>query len=469
MSRVAVGTPTKEFFMEMLTRDIQLNDAILDLLDNCLDGVLRQKGAQAKKSDPMYYSGYSAEIEITADSFSMQDNCGGIPIQLAEQYAFRMGRGSEGTNDGLPTVGIYGIGMKRAIFKIGKSAIVETNNKDDHYRVIIEDTWVQSDKWDFPIEELQSDIIQGTKITVDKLNEEISGIWDTSEKIEAFVSELVKAIRESYSLIIEKGFSIRVNDKVVGALPTELLIDKDGIKPYIYKANMGSVSVNLVIGFYAPISSDEDIDEINESKRSSPEAGWTVVCNDRVVLYNDKSYLSGWGVAGVPSYHTQFIGIRGIVFFESDNPKELPMTTTKRGIDLSSEVYAATKNKMMEGLKLFTGYTNSWKRRLGEERQYSSNANKVPVAALLKNDDFQTAFNYNAPSQGVYKPLLPKPIDESTRQRISFTKNKDDIDVVGNYLFGRDDSVNRPVALIGEKCFDKVLAEASNKGSVGDE
>ncbi len=43
MSKIAKGTPTKEFFVGMLTRDIELSDAILDLLDNCLDGVVRQK------------------------------------------------------------------------------------------------------------------------------------------------------------------------------------------------------------------------------------------------------------------------------------------------------------------------------------------------------------------------------------------------------------------------------------------
>ena len=33
--------PTKRFFVEMLTRDIELADAILDLLDNCVDGIVR--------------------------------------------------------------------------------------------------------------------------------------------------------------------------------------------------------------------------------------------------------------------------------------------------------------------------------------------------------------------------------------------------------------------------------------------
>ena len=38
------ASPTKEFFIKMLTRDIALEDAILDLLDNCLDGIVRIKG-----------------------------------------------------------------------------------------------------------------------------------------------------------------------------------------------------------------------------------------------------------------------------------------------------------------------------------------------------------------------------------------------------------------------------------------
>ena len=38
------ASPVKSFFVSMLTRDIQLEEAILDLLDNCVDGVLRSKG-----------------------------------------------------------------------------------------------------------------------------------------------------------------------------------------------------------------------------------------------------------------------------------------------------------------------------------------------------------------------------------------------------------------------------------------
>ena len=38
MPEQASAIPTKQFFVSMLTRDIRLEDAILDLVDNCLDG-----------------------------------------------------------------------------------------------------------------------------------------------------------------------------------------------------------------------------------------------------------------------------------------------------------------------------------------------------------------------------------------------------------------------------------------------
>ena len=41
--------PTKAFFVRMLTRDIELADAILDLLDNCVDGVALENFGDAMK------------------------------------------------------------------------------------------------------------------------------------------------------------------------------------------------------------------------------------------------------------------------------------------------------------------------------------------------------------------------------------------------------------------------------------
>ena len=42
----AVANPTKEFFVRMLTRDITVDDCILDLIDNSVDGAWRTEGGR---------------------------------------------------------------------------------------------------------------------------------------------------------------------------------------------------------------------------------------------------------------------------------------------------------------------------------------------------------------------------------------------------------------------------------------
>ena len=307
-------SPTKEFFVEMLTRDIELNDAILDLLDNCLDGVVRLRAQTQKLHNSNFYESYGADIFISNTMFTIKDNCGGIPRDKAENYAFRMGRDAVETTD-QPTIGIYGIGMKRAIFKIGREAVVHTFHKDERYSVKIPANWASTSDWTFPIEENDEEndlTLNGTEIRIGELNEGIRELWGTNDNLTSFVGRLKKAIQESYSLIIQKGFTIKINGEKVDANPVELLIqknsEKSGVRPYIFTGQFDDVSVKMAIGFYSPMASEDEIDEMNEAKRTSSDAGITVVCNDRVVLYNDKSGLTGWGTNGVPHYHTQFIG-----------------------------------------------------------------------------------------------------------------------------------------------------------------
>lgn len=465
--KLANGQPTKEFFVEMLTRDIDINDAILDLLDNCLDGVVRLSSAKNKLEDPYFYQGYSAEISVSGDRFSIKDNCGGIPRKVAEDYAFRMGRVPTTKTDH-PTIGIYGIGMKRAIFKIGNAAAVHTCFQKEKYSVIIPAEWASSDDWSFPIEEDSKDntlINDGTEIVINNLNKSIANLWGKEGNINSFVEKLTIAIQESYSLIIQKGFVISINGQKVRANPIELLvqkgIEKSGIRPFVFTNQYGSVKVKLAIGFYAPMVSDDDIDEMNESKRSSYDAGITVVCNDRVVLYNDKSYLTGWGTGGVPNYHTQFTGIKGIVIFESSSPKDLPMTTTKRGVDHSSAIYIAVKDKICEGLKMFTNYTNQWKGRNEQERFFSTAAEKISYNDIF-SDEAQKKYGVKLRQETrgkTYRPDLPKPQINRPFHIIRFSKSIDEIKKVTGFLYG-DPNEEIAASDVGEKCFDTILEEA---------
>lgn len=458
----AKGNPTKGFFINMLTRDIELNDAILDLLDNCLDGVVRirqHEGVSRDSGD--YYKGYKASITISKDRFVIEDNCGGIPLDIARERAFRMGRDETSPKDEVATVGIYGIGMKRAIFKLGKSSVVTSVTKENAFQVIIPNDWESQDEWDFSIQMIDTDHNQyGTKIEVSDLNESIRKQWSEQDHLDNFVSVLISHIKKSYSLIIERGFIVTVNGIVVEGDPVSFIWsdDANGIKPYIFKNEVGGVSIKVVVGFYAPPPTIDESDSIAEGspRRSSLDAGWTVICNDRVVLYNNKDHLTGWGENGVPKYHTQFIGIRGVVEFTSNDPEKLPMTTTKIGVDLASPLYADVKRRMCDGIKLFTGFTNAWKGTANAETQYFKRAKKKTIDDLVKDDNTIKFFSTQDGGKQS-KPSLPKP-EKYTADTIwvRFAVRDSECRVVSQYLFEED----RPSSEVGIECFNRVLAEA---------
>jgi hypothetical protein len=461
------AAPVKSFFVHMLTRDIRLEDAILDLLDNCVDGILRRKAKKASGGKKTPYAGFWAEIEFKKDSFTISDNCGGIPWSLHD-YAFRMGRMAGGPTAIPGSVGVYGIGMKRAIFKMGKRCLISTQNGKNAYDVEIDPQWTDDEsEWHIPVtpsKKLQPE--DGTTIYIGDLYEGIASRFN--EDAEAFKAELERMVATHYVFIIDKGFRVKINGDFVKPRPTRLIFDKkvggdrkEGIRPYIFKTKTDGIEVFLAVGFTRPIPSQDEIAQEQEDKKySSLDAGWTILCNDRAVLYCDRSELTGWGEAGIPRYHTQFIAISGIVEFRSDDASKLPTTTTKRGVDASSSLYLQIKNKMREGMRIFTDYTNKWKVHPEESRR------QIEAGEPLSFEDIKAESEHlpfistktAVPKGDQFKPELPLPkkLSPSTR-RISFVKRVSEVQSVSEYLF--EDPAVQP-SVVGEKCFDLILKEA---------
>src|SRR6266545_4549677 len=133
--------PSKSFFIDMLTRDISLAECVLDLVDNSLHSLIRDtdldvmqvllgKKVARKPSD--------AKISIRFDSseFRIEDTCGGITIEEAANEVFRFGKVKpDRAHTGL---GVYGIGMKRAVFKLGRMIAVESSTDQEEFLVEID-------------------------------------------------------------------------------------------------------------------------------------------------------------------------------------------------------------------------------------------------------------------------------------------------------------------------------------------
>ncbi|MDH1700283.1 ATP-binding protein [Comamonas terrigena] len=456
----AKAFPAKRFFVEMLTRDIDLEAAILDLLDNCVDGCLRAGPIQpAVEGKP--YAGYFAKITISQDNFKIEDNCGGIEKKLAEDYAFRFGRIDSERDKDIATVGVYGIGMKRAIFKIGTNSKILSNHPNGGFSVTIDKNWMESDiDWTLPMEELPAQIPYGTLIEINTLHPGISNLFGNIS--ESYAENFSTKLQQSYSYIIEKGFSVYVNDKLIESKHLKTLLDEDafteneGIAPYVYKTTYDDVEIKLSFGLYEKLVDDDD--NLTSGTRTKNDAGWTVICNDRVILDNDKSIRTGWGESGVPQYHSQFIALGGYVSFSAKDAGKLPVTTTKRNIDLESPIYSSTKEEMKRALKTFTDFTNWWKSQTKERGQIQKKSSTLDIRTAAEKIPENKWKAVRTGLQGHrFKPTLPKPPQKRTHARIQFEKPIEEIHAVRDFLL--DDSNAIPYD-VGVAAFDWALEQA---------
>ncbi|NEV63747.1 ATP-binding protein [Thiorhodococcus minor] len=467
----ARASPTKDFFVRMLTRDIELGDALLDLLDNCLDGVLRTGSIDRDSRRP--YEGYKAKLILSEQEFVIEDNCGGIPLDVARRYAFAMGRPQDAPSDAPATIGMYGIGMKRAIFKMGTNAIVQSRHGDDEaFYVEFTPEWMADDIWeDLEIYSLDESEFTGlgTRIQILKLGDEARRFFGDRQKVDDFR----KLVARHYSLILEKGFEVRIGspDEIdsdiarVRPAPFRLLwstesSDSAQIAPFVYRGQIEGVDCEIYAGFYRPLLTKEELETEEESRGSTDDAGWVVVCNDRVVIWKDRTRLTGWGESGVPNFHGQFIPITGIVLLYSEDPSLLPLTTTKRGIDAASSVYSVAKDMMRDATKELTKFTNRWKKFPEERNEFYKRSSKCSLTDIrnkVRSEALPLRKTRRFGEIQVFRPDLPAPPRENTDARISFLANKEEIEIVRRFFFEDQELKNEEV---GKRSFAYALEGA---------
>ncbi|MEN5084015.1 ATP-binding protein [Bosea sp. TWI1241] len=403
------ASPTKAFFVEIITKDIQLDEAIQDLVDNCIDGAKRLRpGSDAN------YNGLRVSIELNAQGFVIEDNCGGIPLDIARKYAFKFGR-AKGFKRTSHSVGQFGVGMKRALFKMGDLFSVSSTEPEHSFRIEVDvPTWANDDtNWDFDITELVDRPYAveqtGTRIQVSNLDPAVATTFSQA----GFVTKLRHDIRVVQQHPMRLGLQISLNGQAI--IPTEWQLKEGaGIAPAFrqFEDDLGGDSP-LSTRLYAGVG---------ESSRA--HAGWYVFCNGRCILEADQEATTGWSElsddgVGVPKYHGQFARFRGYAFLDSDDSRILPWNTTKTGLDLESDAYRRLRGRLIEITRPVIDFLNN----LDAEKDLEE-TDKILTHALAKAAPV-------ALERLVARPVFvytPQPRRGPPLARISFQKPKAEAD-----------------------------------------
>ena len=337
MIEFANAQPQKRLFLELLTRDITLEDAVLDLIDNSINSVLAAGGIRLSEIFDEVISGsydlgrfkdYLIDITYADGEFALTDNCGGISYSAAKDHVFQFGRASTSGNG--DTLSVYGIGLKRALFKLGDKISVVSHFDKSFAVAFLASAWARNPEWCLPMRVLPAGRVrQGTTcIRVKSLSD------DTAQRLNDadFSKSLRRRIKETYCFFIGRFCRIRLN----GAPVEGDLFDigsEESLTPSVQKSSDGDVNV-IVRADIAP-----------KDRWVTAEAGWYIFCNGRAVVFADRTRLTGWE-RGLPQFVSKFRGFRGIVFFFSEKPELLPWTTTKTDINEESVVFQRALNMM---------------------------------------------------------------------------------------------------------------------------
>jgi hypothetical protein len=409
------GSPTKDFFIYTLIRDIPLNRAVIDLVDNSVDGARRIR-------DGTRFDGLWVRLKLNADYFRISDNCGGIPIDTAREYAFRFGR----PKDAPPvegSIGQFGVGMKRSFFKLGKLLRVESATASTKFAVEVDaDVWKArksaegEEDWHFQFKSLEQGINvpveeQGTTIEIKGLHASVA----ESFALDPFITRLAQEVAVAHSESMDNGLNISINgiplqhdplhllqSTVMQPAHVELVFETPEVKP---------VSAKLYAGV---------------ADRSKEEGGWYVFCNGRLVVRADQTNLTVWGEGErVPKYHPDFARFRGLAYFDSDDSSLLPWTTTKTGVDADSPVYRAVRQQMIE----LTRPVLEFLRKLEDERKKHTDGDIQDNPLAQAVESAQPVGVTHLTQHPVFVAPSPPPLPPGPRmQRIQYSKPVDQVE-----------------------------------------
>lgn len=402
------ASPEKRLFISLLTRDIPLVAAFLDLVDNSINAAVEPFAHRLRSaeeylelfSDPSIQPNVSISLSISENRVEITDAAGGISSTTARDHVFKFGRGSEPASS-TDRLSVYGIGLKRALFKLGNKIAMRSDHVDGGFDLKLDvDKWASTpqERWSFLISPRSpvSASKTGTSIIVTELHE------DVRQRISdgLFEGQLRDAIARTYAFYLAKVVSVKVNNHSIEGIGIELG-DNHGSSGFEF----GAVTCKITAGIGVP--------EAGAFREKS--SGWFVFCNGRAVISADKSPLTGWGAAGgLPSYQPKHRPFLGTVFFVSEKPEQLPWTTTKATINEDSALWQRAKREMASLGRAVVSFLDGRYSDLGTEvtskdLQEASGSGKISVlsAAVSQPQLFKTPkASQNATTRIQYDALV---------------------------------------------------------------
>ena len=331
--------PLKRVFYSIIA-DYSLDKAICELIDNVVDTwtIAGRKSAVT----------VTLELDPDRQTITVKDNAGGIE---EAHLSVVVAPGASLNAPADPTIGIFGVGSKRAVVALAEDVKIRTRRRGSPstFQVEFDESWIDNtDDWELDYYKVDPIPEGSTEIDLSRLRLKL-----TQESINA----LADCLGQTYAAFLQRAdFSIQLGKETVApkvfrdwAFPPRFPVsDYVGT---LTSADGDEVRVRLRVGLMRHSSQVGDY-------------GIYVYCNDRFIVGALKDSSVGFvtGLLGQP--HPALSLLRAELWL--DGPaRAMPWNSTKTGIHQDHRVFVALKGWFISTLKDWA----SLSRRLAGEWQ----------------------------------------------------------------------------------------------------
>ncbi|MBY8286718.1 ATP-binding protein [Vibrio fluvialis] len=355
------------FLAETLTTDIELTDALFDLIDNSIDAARDQILLQDNlKSDsyglPADYSGYHIRLRFSANSITIKDNCAGFDEDTLTNSAFITGKRSNHQFG----IGHYGLGLKRALLKVGSRFGLVTDNGVARYRAIFNSSsFSGSEKNQIPARRYPTKSKPFSLFTVSDLFADIR--YQIADP--AWFDYAKNKLGVRYGIFIQKGLQITIvnstsDGRVIHRVESSIPNVRKGkpLTPFSDRMNIDGLDVYFNVGVHEKykFAGEEDHDT-KKNGLISEAYGLYFISNDRVIVDASTDKKHGF----TTSWHNEYSGFICLIRMIGNDPGKLPWNTAKTELKLGSSAFIRIREKVEQVAKEYRSRSktliNIWK------------------------------------------------------------------------------------------------------------
>ncbi|MEA1650956.1 ATP-binding protein [Nitrospirillum sp. BR 11164] len=374
--------PSKRLFLSIIA-DYDLNKSICELVDNGLDVWVRGGRRSAIN--------ICIDVDVDQKTINVKDDAGGLP---RTELRYIVGPGQTGSSANDETIGIFGVGTKRAVVALAQDIKIITRfKKEKTYQIEFDDSWLSTESWELEVYQV-ADISPGSTIVeLSKLRIQLDNL-----KLEKLKTHL----QATYAKFIKNN---NVNIILNGEAIEPIFFDNWSFPPNyeprhyhgdLFTSDKRKIRVNAIAGLS------------NESSPGPGEYGVYFYCNDRLIARALKTFEVGFmkGYAGLP--HPKISLTKVIVSLNGD-ARSMPWNSSKSDISTKHEVFQALHDWLNQVVKDYAALSRIW---MGDwpDKVFQYNEGgiiNVPV------DNFPTARKSYLPPAPKSKPRYAEIVAES--------------------------------------------------------